>query len=88
MLPPGALFRARAFAFLPCAPKSHLHPLPHLGPSESAGRDLIDLFFFCASLGAEVPVISDLLETTLKHALKFGKCDLVMDTPFVDTPFF
>ena len=34
MLPPGALFRARAFAFLPCAPKSHLHPLPHSGPSE------------------------------------------------------
>ena len=34
MLPPGALFRAGAFAFLPCAPKSHLLPLPHLGPSE------------------------------------------------------
>ena len=34
MLPPGALFRAGAFAFLPCAPKSHLHLLPHLGPSE------------------------------------------------------
>ena len=29
MLPPGGLFRAGAFAFLPCAPKSHLHPLPH-----------------------------------------------------------
>ena len=35
MLPQGALFRAGAFAFLPCAPKSHLHPLPHLGPSET-----------------------------------------------------
>ena len=33
-LPPGALFRAGAFAFLPWAPKSHLHPLPHFGPSD------------------------------------------------------
>ena len=28
-----------------------------------------------------------LLETTVKNPLKLGKCDLVMDTPFVDTPF-
>ena len=34
VLPPGALFRAGAFALPPCAPKSHLCPLPHLGPSE------------------------------------------------------
>ena len=34
VLPPSALFRAGAFAFLPCAPKSHLHQLPHLGPSD------------------------------------------------------
>ena len=35
VLPPGALFRAGAFAFLPCAPTSHLHLLPHLGPSDA-----------------------------------------------------
>ena len=29
--PPGALFHARALAFPPCAPKSHVCPLPHLG---------------------------------------------------------
>ena len=34
MLPPGALFRAGAFALPPCAPKSHMRPLPHLGVSE------------------------------------------------------
>ena len=34
VLPPGALFRAGAFALLPCAPKSHMGPLPHLGVSE------------------------------------------------------
>ena len=34
MLPPGALFRAGAFAFLPCAPKSHLYRLPHSGPKK------------------------------------------------------
>ena len=28
-LPPSALFRARAFALPPCAPKSHMRPLPH-----------------------------------------------------------
>ena len=31
VLPP---FRARAFALPPCAPKSHMRPLPHLGVSE------------------------------------------------------
>ena len=31
VLPPGALFRARAIALPPCAPKSHTRPLPHLG---------------------------------------------------------
>ena len=41
MFPPGALFRAGAFTFLPCAPKSHLHPLPHLGPSDSLPRIFI-----------------------------------------------
>ena len=30
VLPPGALFHAEAFALPPCAPKSHLCPLPHL----------------------------------------------------------
>ena len=34
VLPPGALFRAGAFALPPCAPKSHMSPLPHLGASE------------------------------------------------------
>ena len=28
-----------------------------------------------------------LLETTVSDALKLGKSDLFMDTPFVDTPF-
>ena len=32
--PPGALFRAGAFALPPCAPKSHMRPLPHLGVSD------------------------------------------------------
>ena len=31
VLPPGALFRVGAFTFPPCAPKSHMRPLPHLG---------------------------------------------------------
>ena len=35
VLLPGALFRARAFALPPCAPKSQLCPLPHLGLSET-----------------------------------------------------
>ena len=34
VLPPGALFHAVAFALLPCAPKSHMCPLPHLGFSD------------------------------------------------------
>ena len=34
VLPPGALFRAGAFALAPCASKSHMRPLPHLGLSE------------------------------------------------------
>ena len=34
VLLPGALFRAGAFALPPCAPKSHIWPLPHLGVSE------------------------------------------------------
>ena len=34
VLPPGALFHASAFTFPPFAPKSHLHPLPHLGVSD------------------------------------------------------
>ena len=33
VLPPSALFRAGAFAFPPCAPTSHMRPLPHLGVS-------------------------------------------------------
>ena len=39
VLPPGALFRAGAFALPPCAPKSHMHPLPHLGVSEDSSAD-------------------------------------------------
>ena len=35
VLPPGALLRAGAFALPPCAPKSHMRPLPHLGVSDS-----------------------------------------------------
>ena len=31
VLPPGALFRAGAFALPPCASKSHMRPPPHLG---------------------------------------------------------
>ena len=34
VLPPGALFRAGAFALPPRAPKSHIRPLPHLGVSD------------------------------------------------------
>ena len=34
VLLPSALFRARAFAPPPCAPKSHMRPLPPLGVSE------------------------------------------------------
>ena len=34
VLSPGALFRAGAIAFPPCAPKSHMRPLPHLGVSD------------------------------------------------------
>ena len=35
VLPPGAMLRAGAFALPPCASKSHMRPLPHLGVSES-----------------------------------------------------
>ena len=38
VLPPGALFRAGAFALPPCAPKSHMRPLPHLGVSYESQR--------------------------------------------------
>ena len=34
VLPPNEMFRAGAFALPPCAPKSHLCPLPHLGASD------------------------------------------------------
>ena len=40
VLPPGALFRAGAFALPPCAPKSHMRPLPHLGVSEKFSSEL------------------------------------------------
>ena len=43
VLPPGALFRAGAFAIPACAPKSHLCPLPHLGffrHVRSAAKDM------------------------------------------------
>ena len=33
VLPPSILFRARAFSLPPCAPRSHICPLPHLGVS-------------------------------------------------------
>ena len=41
MLPPGALFHAGAFALPPCAPKSHMRPLPHLGLSESNHKEYL-----------------------------------------------
>ena len=34
VLPPGALFRAGAFALPPSAPKSHMRLLPHFGVSD------------------------------------------------------
>ena len=34
VLPPGAMFRAWAFALPPCGPKSHMRPFPHLGYPE------------------------------------------------------
>ena len=34
VLPPNKMFRARAFALPPCAPKSHMCPVPHLGASD------------------------------------------------------
>ena len=59
MLPPGALLRAGAFAFLPCAPTSHLHPLPHLGPSDVKNgkflrKSLVSVKFVSAILGPEM----------------------------------
>ena len=39
VLPPDALFRAGAFALPPCAPKSHMRPLPHLGVSDPYRRE-------------------------------------------------
>ena len=36
VLPPGAFFRAGAFALPPCAPKSHMWRLPYWGVSEMA----------------------------------------------------
>ena len=38
VLPPGALFRAGPFALPPCAPKSHMRPLPHLGFSDTFSK--------------------------------------------------
>ena len=37
VLPPGALFRAGAVALPPCAPNSHMCPLPHLGAFRNNG---------------------------------------------------
>ena len=34
VLPPNEMFCAGAFALPPCAPKSHMCPLPHLGVSD------------------------------------------------------
>ena len=34
VLPPGARLPGRAFALHPCAPKSHMRPLPLLGVSD------------------------------------------------------
>ena len=42
VLPPGTLFRARAFALPFCAPKSQLCPLPHLGLVEDRTWTLSD----------------------------------------------
>ena len=49
MLPPGSLFRAGPFAFLPCAPRSHLHPLPHWGLWP------MPLWILCSWPGSERP---------------------------------
>ena len=49
VLPPGALFRAGAFAFPPCTPRSHMCPLLHLGVSE---------FSVCNVFGANSILIS------------------------------
>ena len=37
----SALFRAAAFAFPPCTPRSHMCPLPHLGFSDSAPKSAL-----------------------------------------------
>ena len=47
------------FAFLPCAPKSHLHPLPHLGPSDIlmfliTWGSLLCMYLFCLRLYGRV----------------------------------
>ena len=44
---PGALFRAGAFAFPPCAPKSHMRPLPHLGVSDDKLCGSVGITFSC-----------------------------------------
>ena len=36
VLPPGALLHAGAFALPPCAPKSHMCPIPHLGLTDNS----------------------------------------------------
>ena len=43
VLLPGALFRAGAVALPPCAPKSHMRPLPHLGLSDLLSFRATDL---------------------------------------------
>ena len=52
VLPPGALFCAGAFAFPPCAPRSHMRPLPHLGVSDKT--------YICSSKPAGSQVSSPL----------------------------
>ena len=69
MLPPGALFRAGAFAFLPCAPNSHLHPLPYLGPSD------LQLLVFVGDgvLTKQVPRYRDIQADVANHLLQKQK---------------
>ena len=52
VLPPHALFRAGAFALPPCAPKSHMCRLPHLGLSENLRHNFKGLLASSSHLAA------------------------------------
>ena len=68
VLPPGALFRAGAFALPPCAPKSHMRPLPHLGVS--------DRCTFTPAIGVEVHLPHAILP--LRRAKARGGCTFTL----------